>query len=120
MSDTPHLRPVVWLGSTLRDYRQFPDRVQSLMGYALYVAQLGGKHRNAKPLKGFRGAGVLEVVVDHAGDTYRSVYSVRFPHAVYVLHAFQRKSKRGIATPKLDLETIERRYREAERHAQER
>jgi phage-related protein len=120
MIQVPSLRPVVWLGSTLRDYRQFPDRVQSVMGYALYLAQLGGKHRNAKPLKGFRGAGVLEMVVDHAGDTYRCVYSVRFPHAVYALHAFMKKSKSGIATPRLDLEIIERRYREAERHAQER
>ena len=94
-----------------------PDEVKSHMGYALYVAQLGGKHRDAKPLKGFGGAGVLEVVKDHHGDTFRSVYTVRLAGAVYVLHVFQKKSKTGIATPKRDLDLIETRLREAERVA---
>ena len=94
-----------------------PDEVKSHMGYALYVAQLGGKHRDATPLKGFGGAGVLEVVKDHRGDTFRSVYTVRIAGAVYVLHVFQKKSKSGSATPKTDLNLIEARLREAERVA---
>ena len=94
-----------------------PDDVKSHMGYALYIAQLGGKHRDAKPLKGFGGAGVLEVVKDHRGDTFRSIYTVRLAGAVYVLHVFQKKSKTGSATPKTDLDLIEARLREAERVA---
>jgi phage-related protein len=89
------------------------------MGYALYVAQVGGKHHSAKPLKGFGGAGVLEIVSDKDGDTFRSVYTVRFANAVYVLHAFQKKSKRGAATPKSEMELIRRRLRAAEQHAEE-
>jgi phage-related protein len=87
------------------------------MGYALYVAQMGGKHRDAKPLKGFGGAGVVEVVKDHRGDTFRAVYTVRFSGAVYVLHAFQKKSKSGRETPKADIDSIALRLREAERIA---
>ena len=88
--------------------------VCSDIGHALYVAQLGEKHVSAKPLRGFKGAGVLEVVEDHDSDTFRAVYTVRFGTRLYVLHAFQKKSKRGIATPKLDVEMIERRLRLAE------
>jgi phage-related protein len=87
------------------------------MGYALYVAQMGGKHRDAKPLKGFGGAGVVEVVKDHRGDTFRAVYTVRFSGTVYVLHAFQKKSKSGGKTPKMDISLIELRLREAEKIA---
>lgn len=87
------------------------------MGYALYLAQMGDKHPDAKPLKGFAGASLLEVIDDFAGDTYRAVYTVRFANAVYVLHAFQKKAKRGIATPKRDLEVIRSRLRQAEEHA---
>ena len=76
------------------------------MGFALYQAQLGGKHIAAKPLRGFKGAGVVEVVDDHDGDAFRAVYTVRFADAVYVLHAFQKKSKRGAATPKRDMDLI--------------
>jgi phage-related protein len=96
-----------------------PDEVKSHLGYALYVAQLGGKHRDAKPLKGFGGAGVVEIVKDHRGDTFRSVYTVRFAGAVYVLHVFQKKSKTGRETPKADINLIELRLRlrEAERIA---
>jgi phage-related protein len=86
------------------------------MGFALYLAQMGGKHPDAKPLRGFGGAGVLEVVDDFAGDTYRAVYTVRLSTAVYVLHAFQKKSKRGIATPKQDMELIRARLRRAQEH----
>lgn len=87
------------------------------MGYALYVAQQGGKHRDAKPLKGFGGAGVVEIVTDFDGNTFRAVYTVRLAGAVYVLHVFQKKSKTGRATPKLELDLIDRRLREAERIA---
>jgi phage-related protein len=88
-----------------------------MFGYALYLAQLGDKHDQAKPLKGFGGAGVLEVVEDHDGDTYRAVYTVRIAKAVYVLHVFQKKAKRGIATPKSDLDLIKQRLRAAQEHA---
>ncbi len=85
------------------------------MGFALYQAQAGRSHRDAKPLKGL-GAGVLEMVSRHDGDTYRAVYTVRFRFAVYVLHAFQKKAKRGIATPKREIELVKHRLKAAERH----
>jgi len=83
-----------------------PDEVKDFFGHALRLAQFGGKHVDAKPLKGFGGAGVLEVVEDYRGDAYRAVYTVRFPTAVYVLHCFQKKSRRGIATPRPDMDLI--------------
>ncbi|MBM3547760.1 MAG: hypothetical protein FJX54_12475 [Alphaproteobacteria bacterium] len=85
------------------------------MGYALYVAQSGGRHPSAKPLRSFAGAGVIEIVEDHAGDTFRAVYTVRFSDAVYVLHAFQKKSTRGIATPKREMDLIRSRLGIVER-----
>lgn len=88
-----------------------PADVQDTFGFALHLAQIGGKHVQAKPLKGFGGAGVLEVVEDHQGDTYRAVYTVRFAAAVYVLHCFQKKSVAGIATPKPDMALIEARLK---------
>jgi phage-related protein len=112
-------KPLIWIGATRRDFRAMPADVKSSMGYALYVAQLGGKHRDAKPLKGFGGAGVLEIVKDHRGDTFRSVYTVRLAGAVYVLHVFQKKSRSGHATPKTEMNLIEARLREAERIAKE-
>ena len=87
------------------------------MGYALYVAQRGGKHRDAKALSGFGGAGVIEVVKDYRGDTFRAVYTLRYKGAVYVLHAFQKKSKTGRETPRLHMELIMKRLREAEQIA---
>jgi phage-related protein len=108
------MRPLIWVGPSLGDVREFPDPVKQTFGYALYLAQVGGKHPDAKPLRGFGGAGVLEVVDDFAGDTYRAVYTVRFPSAVYVLHAFQKKAKRGVATPKQDLDLIRARLRRAQ------
>ena len=84
------------------------------MGYALYQAQLGLKARSAKPLHGFGGAGILEIVEDYHGDTYRAVYAVKFSEFVYVLHAFQKKSKKGIATPKLEIDLIKKRLSMAE------
>jgi phage-related protein len=109
------LKPVEWVGSSLEDLREFPGAVQDHIGFALYQAQIGLKHRDAKPLTGL-GAGVLEVVSRFDTDTFRAVYTVRFPKAVYVLHAFQKKSKRGIATPRLELERVRDRLRVAERH----
>ena len=90
------------------------------MGYALFVAQQGGKHRDAKVLSGFGGAGVLEIIEDHRGDIFRAVYTLRYAEAVYVLHTFQKKSKTGRETPRRDMELIKRRLREAERIAKER
>lgn len=87
------------------------------MGYAFYVAQQGGKHRDAKPLKGFGGAGVVEIVADFEGDTFRAVYTVRLAGAIYVLHAFQKKSKAGTATPKKETALIEKRLKLAQRIA---
>ena len=110
-------KPVIWIGSSRRDFRALPQAVKSRMGYALYVAQQGGKHRNAKPLTGFGGAGVVEIVADFAGDTFRAVYTVRLAGAVCVLHVFQKKSKSGRATPKSEMELISMRLRDAERIA---
>jgi phage-related protein len=111
------LKPLAWIGSSLKDYRAFPDPVKDEMGYALYLAQRGAKHAVAKPLKGFGGAGVLELVGNHDGDTYRAVYTIRFAAAVYVLHAFQKKSKKGRHTPKSDMDIIRHRLRSAEEDA---
>ena len=108
---------MVWVGSSLKDLLKFPDTVQDHMGYALYVAQQGDKHRDAKPLTGFGGAGVVEIVKDYRGDTFRAVYTLRYQGAVYVLHAFQKKSKIGRETPRGDIELIKQRLREAERIA---
>jgi len=104
-------KPVVWLGNTLDELRKFPEEVRDEMGYALYLAQIGDKHPTAKPLKGFSGAGVLEIVDNYDGDTYRTVYTVKLAGVVYVLHAFQKKSKKGIATPKKDIDMIKKRLK---------
>jgi phage-related protein len=117
MTDQPAPRPVVWVGSSRRDFRSMPKGVRSRIGYALYVAQCGGKHRDAKPMRGFGDAGVVEVVADHRGDTFRSIYTVRFTAAIFVLHVFQKKSKTGGVTPKFEIELIKSRLREAERLA---
>jgi phage-related protein len=92
----------------------FPQVVKDVLGYALHLAQHGEKHLDAKPLKGFGGAKTLEVVEDHQGDTYRAVYTVKFEGYVYVLHCFQKKSKKGIATPKPDMDKIRARLKDAE------
>ncbi|PZD73104.1 hypothetical protein C1752_02912 [Acaryochloris thomasi RCC1774] len=107
-----------WIGSSLNDLKQFPKEVQQIMGFALYRAQLGSKHPDTKPLKGFKGSGVLEVVENFDGDTYRAIYTVKFAGLVYVLHAFQKKSKRGIATPKQDIDLIKARLQRAREHYQ--
>jgi phage-related protein len=113
-------RPLIWLGSSRRDLRTFPGEVRRELGAALYAAQQGETDPAAKPLKGFGGASVLEVISDHQGDTWRAVYTVRYTEAVYVLHAFQKKSKRGVATPKQEVDLIRRRLVEAERLHRER
>jgi phage-related protein len=117
MTDEPPLKPVIWVGSSRKDLSAFPEPVQDHMGYALYVAQRGGKHRDAKTLRGFGGAAVVEVIKDFRGDTFRAVYTLRHAEAVYVLHAFQKKSKSGRATPRREMERIEQRLREAEQIA---
>ena len=109
-------KPVEWISSSRDDLREFPEDVQQMMGFALYRAQLGRKHPDAKPLKGFKGSGVLEIVENFDGDTYRAVYTVKFEGMIYVLHAFQKKSKRGIATPKQDIDLIETRLKRAKEH----
>jgi len=113
-------RPVVWIGSSRRDLKTFPEDVQANIGYALYAAQCGEEFASVKALKGFGGRSVLEIVAPHDGDTYRAVYTVRFRDAIYVLHTFQKKSKTGIATPKHELALIRRRLADAERLYQER
>ena len=109
MTDKP--KEVVWIGSCRRDLQSFPDDVKDVVGFALYQAQMGEKHPDAKPLRGYKGAGVLEVVDDYDGDTYRAVYTVKFEGYVYALHAFQKKSKSGRATPKADLDLVDRRLK---------
>jgi len=114
-------KPVYWIGSARADLRRFPDEVRTDVGFGLWVAQRGEKPASAKVLKGIvPGSGVLELVERHDGDTYRVVYTVRFKDAVYVLHAFQKKSKRGIKTPKHDVELVGERLKSAEAHYGER
>jgi phage-related protein len=110
----PLMKPLLWVGSSREDLKTFPEEVRQVMGYALYLAQVGGKHPDAKPLRGFGGAGVLEVVDDFDGDTYRAVYTVKLQGAVYALHAFQKKSKKGIKTSQHDVELVRRRLKQAE------
>ena len=104
------MRLLKWIGSSHKDLTQFPAEVQKEMGYALYVAQMGGMVMNAKPFKGC-GAGVYEIVCDYDKSTYRSVYTVNIANAVYILHAFQKKSKVGIKTPQEDVNTIKDRLK---------
>lgn len=108
------MKPLFFVGPTRADLRAFPDEVKDAVGFALHLAQMGDTHVHAKPLKGFAGAGVLEVVENHDGDTYRAVYTVRLAGAVYVLHVFQKKWKRGIATPRKEIGLIRSRLRRAE------
>lgn len=113
-------RPIVWVGSSRRDLRSFPREVRRDIGQALYTAQQGETDPSAKPLKGFGGGSVVAIVARHSGDTWRAVYTVRFAEAVYVLHAFQKKSKRGIATPKNEIDLVRQRLAAAERMHRER
>ena len=119
MDKTPSLKPLYWVGSSKRDLLSLPGPVVDLFGFALYLAQDGRKHEQAKPLRGFGSAGVLEVVEDWDRSTYRAVYSVRFEGVVFVLHMFQKKSKRGAATPKADIDLIHQRLKAAKQMAKE-
>jgi phage-related protein len=105
----PAPKPLEFIGSSKDDLIAFPGPARREAGYALYLAQIGMKAVKSKPLKGFGGAGVLEVTADYDGNTFRAIYTVRFAKAVFVLHAFQKKSKRGIATAKADIELVKRR-----------
>ena len=118
-TDTGREKPLFWVGSSRKDLKRFPANVRRTVGFALWQAQNGGKHVGAKPLKGFGGAGVLEVVEDCVGGAYRAVYTVRLTGAVYVLHAFQKKSKRGVKTPLQDIALIRERLAMAEEHHEE-
>ncbi|MDR3055430.1 MAG: type II toxin-antitoxin system RelE/ParE family toxin [Zoogloeaceae bacterium] len=108
------IKPLRWIASSQRDLQNMPEAVQDTFGFALHLAQIGEKHGNAKPLKGFGSAGVLEVVEDSGGGAYRAVYTVRFVDAVYVLHCFQKKSHHGISTPKPEIDLLMKRLKIAE------
>lgn len=112
LGPAPSLKPVVWVGDALRVLKSFPSAVQDEVGYALFLAQRGEKHIAAKPMKGL-GAGVMEIVADYRGNTFRAVYTVRLADRIYVLHAFQKKAKHGDATPQTEIELIRRRLRQA-------
>jgi phage-related protein len=112
----PAKRGLDWAGSSNDDIRGFPKEVRGQLAYAFFLAQEGKKHPDAKPLRGFGDTSVLEVVVDHDGDTFRGVYTTRFPGPVWVLHCFKKKSKRGVQTPKNDIDLIKVRLKELERH----
>jgi phage-related protein len=112
MDDGEEPRPLIWRGDSKAEFMAFPPQVQREMGYALFLAQVGGRHRTmAKTLTGFGGGTTIEVRENAHGGTYRAVYTVRYLDAVYVLHAFQKKSKSGIKTAKSDLDLIEKRLK---------
>jgi phage-related protein len=113
-------KPVRWVGSSLKDLRSFPSAVRIDIGHALFAAQEGKTDPATKPLKGFGGASVLEIVASHHGNAWRAVYTVRFQDFIYVLHVFQKKSTKGIATPAREIELIKQRLAEAERDYRER
>jgi len=110
----PEPKPLFWIASSRDDICELPKDVRRIFGFALRMAQRGSKHEDAKPLKGFGGAGVLEVVANDDGDTFRAVYTVRLAGRVYVLDVFQKKSKKGIATPRPDIDRIKVRLKRAE------
>jgi phage-related protein len=112
-------KSLVWIGSSKKDLMALPAGVRRFFGHALHFAQRGDRHDAAKVMKGFGGAGVLEVVEDDAGGTYRAVYTVKFEETVFVLHCFQKKSRQGIATPKVDMDIIRARLKIAELLAKE-
>jgi len=114
MSNASGLKALYFVGSSREDVKAFPEEVRQDIGYALFEAQRGQKPAAAKPLQGFGGVGVLELIERHDGDAYRAVYTVKFRRAVYVLHCFQKKAKHGIKTPQQDIELIKQRLRVAE------
>lgn len=114
----PVLRPLVWLGDSLRNVRDFPDAAQKLLGDEIQLMQFGGMPKDAKPFKGV-GSGVVEIALRYSSDAFRVVLAVQIGSRVYVLHAFQKKSKKGIETPKRDVDLIRKRYTEAQELANE-
>jgi phage-related protein len=119
MSNPPQVKPLYWVGRSKKDLLALPETVVHVFGYALFLAQTGKKHDQAKPMRGFGSAGVLEIVEDWEGNTYRAVYTVRLAGSVFVLHVFQKKSKHGAATPKRELDLIRDRCKVAEQMARE-
>jgi phage-related protein len=115
MTDDIKPKELVWVGSSRKELQEFPPLVRRTFGVALFAVQLGKTPPEAKPLRGFGGASVLELIEDHDRNTYRAVYTVRFGTKIYVLHAFQKKSKHGIATPKQEIDLIRQRLKIAER-----
>jgi phage-related protein len=109
-------KPIFWVSSSKKELQSFPKPARRAIGQALYDAQTGGKHPDAKPLKGFGGAGVLEIVEDDDGSTYRAIYTVKFADVIYVLNAFQKKSKSGTKTPAHEIDKVKRRLRDAKAH----
>lgn len=116
--DPPVRRSLVWLGNSKKNIQAFPKGAQKLIGDELQLIQFGGMPRDAKPFKGV-GSGVFEIAVQHSSNAYRTVIAVQLGEKIYVLHAFQKKSKQGIATPKQDVELIKQRYKEAKDLAQD-
>jgi phage-related protein len=119
MSNPPQVKPLYWVGRSKKDLLALPETVVHVFGYALFLVQTGKKHDQAKPMRGFGSAGVLEIVEDWEGNTYRAVYTVRLAGSVFVLHVFQKKSKHGAATPKRELDLIRDRCKAAEQMARE-
>ncbi len=115
--EAPVMRPLVWLGTSLRNLRAFPDEAKKIIGDELQLIQFGAMPKDAKPFKGV-GSGVFEIAVRHDGEAYRTVLAVQLGRNIYVLHAFQKKSKKGIATPKPDVDLIKQRYKEAKELAE--
>jgi len=114
------MKELDWVGSSKKDLLEFPQSIKKEMGHALYMAQEGGKYKDAKPLKGFGGAKVLEIVLDDSNGTFRTMYTVQFEEIVYVLHAFQKKSKTGIKTPKQEIDLVGQRLKWAQEKYKER
>lgn len=104
-------KDIVWIGSSKKDLKTLSDIVQNDIGFSLYEVQLGRTPEDSKPLKGFGGAGICEILADDRGGTYRAVYTINMPEVVFVLHVFQKKSKHGIATPKQDMDLVKSRLK---------
>jgi phage-related protein len=107
-------KPIVWIGSSKKDLMTLSEDVIDVVGYALYYAQMGNKHDDAKVLRGFHGASVIEIIADDQAGTYRAVYTVKYKEVIFVLHVFQKRSKSGIATPKKEMELVDARLKQAE------
>lgn len=112
-------KPIIWIGTSKKDFMEFPNEIRSEMGHALFIAQKGDKHKDAKPLKGFGGGSVLEIVQKDGLGTYRTIYTVQMEKAIIILHAFQKKSKVGIKTPKQEIDLIHQRLSRAQHKYEE-